>query len=760
MAPPARASTLRVAAYSFGAALVAATAAAAAPVAVRQGVGAEDGVPLAVPMAAPAPPPSVGRNTIFPLAVTLDAEPNGNYTVPVNECIRTLSAQATGSSIEDWSLTTLLAPVATDDGRLRYSTRYTAALPTPPAGQPDVALEYARYVGRGGIDRDFGAEPACDGAGNLAVRLQTAAVAGVVPAAGTDPILPSTDASEASAVGSIVVAGPETDATPQPPTATVAPIIDNGGAVVPIPAPTTALPTETVVPTGTPAVVVPVLTPVVTPEATPEATPDVTPEATPEPSETPIAPVPVPAPTPVVEPVQTAEPEESLDPAVVGAAEVEAAEGEEDDGGSNLVPILIGCALAAAALLLAVCAVLTRPREGEPAEAAAAVMREAPPPPLAPIEVEPPLEAVPIVETGAEGGLSGGDVATGALATTAAGAGAVAAVPLMAGVTENPHDYQIGSGPVAPASPPPPAGYLTTADDVAFGAAGTTVTAPLAAVAASRDVDGIEGTTALAPVVPIEPVEGEQYMVAGSALPATMATTDNLPSAALPVAAGAAATGAVLAGKNSGSASSTDGTTPVTDYNGYEPTMAAGGTTYDPPEAPVYTAPEVPDLPEVPPVPVVAPPEVAKESFHPYKQPPQTGGISSLGVYTDNTAGATGDDLGLPTGAAPTTPTVDTFEVPAEAPAFPAAEDYGVGLEEPASFGGKRMGDLGLPAAAGAGAGGIMGGLASTQDTLSGAYESMSGSPGAAGGADQGLPVVDSMDFTGTRNGGETYGRR
>jgi len=750
MAPPARASTLRVAAYSVGAALIAATAATAAPVAVRQGVGADGGAALAVPMAAPPPPPSVGRNTIFPLAVTLDAEPSGNYTVPVNECIRTLSAQATGSSIEDWSLTTLLAPVATDDGRLRYSTRYTAALPTPPAGQPDVALEYARYVGRGGIDRDVGAEPACDGVGNLAVRLQTAAVAGVVPAAGTNPILPGTDASEASAVGSIVVAGPETDVSPQPPTATVAPTIDNGGAVVPIPAPATAVPTATVVP---------VPTPVVTPQATPEETA----EELLEPSETPVVPVdpivPIPVPMPVEEPLQTAEPEESLDPEVVGAAEVEAAPGEEDDAGSALVPIVIAVALTVATIALAACAVLTRARTGEPPGAAAAVMREAPPP-LAPIEVEPPLEAVPIVETGAEGGLPGGDVAAAALATTAAGAGAVAAVPLMAGVTENPHDYQIGAGPVAPASPPPPAGYLTTADDEAFGAAGTTVAAPLAAVAASRDVDGIEGTTAVAPVVPVEPVEGEQYMAAGSALPATTATTADLPSAALPVAAGAAATGAFLAGKNSGSASSTDGATPMTDYNGYEPTMAAGDTTYDPPEAPVYTAPDVPDLPEVPPVPVVAPTEVAKESFHPYKQPPQTGGISSLGVYTDNTAGATGDDVGLPTGAAPTTPTVDTFEVPAEAPAFPAAEDYGVGLEEPASFGGKRMGDLGLPAAAGAGAGGIMGGLASSRDTLSGAYGSMTGSPGAAGGVDQGLPVVDSLDFTDSRNGVETYGRR
>lgn len=98
----------------------------------------------------------------------------------------------------------------------------------------------------------------------------------------------------------------------------------------------------------------------------------------------------------------------------------------------------------------------------------------------------------------------------------------------------------------------------------------------------------------------------------------------------------------------------------------------------------------------------------------------------------------------------PPVPAVDPapYGVPPEAPDFPAADEYGAGVEEPASFGGKMMS-------------GLTGGLAAGG---AGTYESApAGTAAGAGGEarDMGMPVLDSPEYSDLRaNATDGYGRR
>ncbi|KAK1869301.1 hypothetical protein I4F81_011779 [Pyropia yezoensis] len=595
--------------------------------------------------------------------------PNGNYTVPVDECIRALSAAATGTTVDDWALTTLGDGAATTGGRTRYATRYTAALAESAAGEDDVALRYARYVGGGRLDRDMDDEPACNGT-DFTVRLQTAAAAGVEPTGGAGTLIPpSTDASEATAVGSIVVAGPVGPATP-PVAATVAPV----APIVPLPVP------------------VPIVT-------TPPATAAPTVAATAAPREPPTATTPVPAPI-VGEPL------------VGGAAEgeVEATAGETDDGGSNLVPILIGCALGAAALGLAAFAILTHVRTGEaPAAAAGAAVARAPPPPppaAAVVAPPPPAVVVPVEPVGAAAGAGAGDATGLAVAgAAAAGTAAVAVVPLVAAAGANTHDYQIGQGPVAASSPPPPPGFVIPAEAAAIGGVdGTT--------AGTRGVEGlaaVEGATLPPTVAAPTVVEGVDAAAAAGA-----------PSSALPGVAAVGATGAAL------------GAAVAAPFvvAGRKDSRSSASSMGGAPEAPVMNDKERAYYQNV---------RYGSDAPPPPPPPPALPVLPVVGA-----AGATTMDNEAAAAAA--------YGVPPPASDFPAADVYGAGVEEPASFGGKMMS-------------GLTGGLAAGRDTVTGAYESVTGGAGAAGATeearDMGMPVLDSPEYSDLRaDAADGYGRR
>ncbi|GAB0491941.1 hypothetical protein MMPV_003197 [Pyropia vietnamensis] len=529
----------------------------------------------------------------------------------------------------------------------------------PPAGgpqQPDgrwgggggggVALQYARYVGRGELNQDIEEEPACNGT-DFTVRLQTAEGAGVQPTGAGSAIPPGTDATEASAVGSIVVAGP---GGVSPAGATVTPVAPVQTPATTTPAPVaTAQPIATAGPTPTP-VEPPIVAPVPVPgDETDGGSPDDVEEESDEPT---------------VEPTE--------EPVVAGAAGVEAAPGEtDDDGGSNLVPILVGLALGAAALGLAAFAILMRIRTVEASGAGGAAVTRAPPlsspapgaPPapavVVPAEPVAPLPVVPVAETA-------GLAATG----VAAGGAAVAAAPVVVAPVTNTHDYQIGEGPVVASSPPPPPGFLIPAETTAIGGLGDG-----AADAGIRGVDGMAVEGATVPVATTATVVDGVEGAAPSVLPVVGAVG----------AMGAAATAAPFvvppARKESGSsASSLDGGPPA------PPVMSDKERSY-------YT-------------------NVRSGSDAPLPPPPPP--------------------------AVPVAPTLGTtdYGVPPEAPDFPAADAYGAGVEEPASFGGKMMS-------------GLTGGLAGTgRDATGGAYEVGTGGEASLteDARDMGMPVLDSPE--------------